>query len=117
MTAPHFNLSSASLSRENINLTIQLCPLSIYPEQSRVNKGQKGFWQTHQQGSSARLPGTQISHIIQVDATPLSVQLEHQRLMRHNWGSGWNMPRAQHTCRRAQHTSMPYLTSCLAQLS
>lgn len=80
MTSLHFNLNSASLSRENINLTIQLCHLSIHPEQSRVNKGQKGVWQTHLQGTFARFPGTKISYIIQVDATPLSVQFEHQCL-------------------------------------
>lgn len=117
MTSPHFNLNSASSSRENMNLTIQLCHLSIHPEQSRVNKGQKGFWQTHQQGTSARFPGTKISYIIQVDATPLSVQFEHQHLMRQNWGSGWNMPPAQHTCRREPNTPLclilpPVCLSC-----
>lgn len=119
MTSLRFTLYSVILSRENINLTIQLCHLSIYSEQSRVNKGQKGFWQTHQQSTFASFPGTKISYIIQVDATPFSVQFEHQRLMRQNWGSGWNMPRARHTCReRAQHISATffYLLLCSAVL-
>lgn len=48
-----------------------------------------------------------------MDTTPLSVQFEHQLLMRQDWGSGWNMPRTQHTCREtAQHTSATYFISC-----
>lgn len=72
----------------------------------RVNTIQKGLWLTHEPGTSASFPGTKKSYITQADTTLLSVQFEHQLVIRVDWDSGWNMPCAPHTCRdRAQHTS------------